>query len=138
MELILKTTDVADKLKMVTQQIYDGEVNPLQAMVTAKPIMDALAQFKKDVNPYAIDEARKYDKGQTAYGCTFEVKNGRRMVQYSDDEKYKALEKQLKDRKTQLDAALKSSEPMFDAEGVEIPKVSIKYAAESLTIKTVE
>ena len=47
----------------------------------------------------------------------------------------KQLKHKLSQREELLKLALKSDEPIYDGEGVEVPKVSVKYASDSLSIK---
>jgi hypothetical protein len=45
------------------------------------------------------------------------------------------LKHKLQQREELLKLALKSDETIYDSEGVEVPKVSVKYASDSLTVK---
>jgi hypothetical protein len=68
-------------------------------------------------------------------GIEFNPTNGRQIIQYSEDPIYAEIQKQLKDREELLKVALKTDSPFYDSEGIEVPKVSVKYSADSLTIK---
>jgi hypothetical protein len=68
-------------------------------------------------------------------GIEFNPTNGRQMIQYSEDPIYAEIQKQLKDREELLKVALKTDSPFYDSEGIEVPKVSVKYASDSLNIK---
>jgi hypothetical protein len=68
-------------------------------------------------------------------GIEFNPTNGRQIIQYSEDPIYAEIQKQLKDREELLKVALKTDSPFYDSEGIEVPKVSVKYAADSLTVK---
>ena len=85
----------------------------------------------------AIDKLKSSvsDISVTEMGVEFRPTNGRKMVQYSDDSIWVELQKALKDREILLNTSLKIEAPVFDNEGIEIPKVSVKYANDSLTIK---
>lgn len=41
----------------------------------------------------------------------------------------------MQQREELLKVAIKSNESIYDSEGVEVPKVSVKYSAGSLTVK---
>jgi hypothetical protein len=71
----------------------------------------------------------------TEMGCEFSPTNGRIIIQFSEDEVYASLQKQLKDREELLKVALKCDDIIYDSEGWEVPKVSVKYASDSLAIK---
>jgi hypothetical protein len=47
---------------------------------------------------------------------------------------WQQLKHKLQQREDLLKIALKSDDPIYDSEGVEVPKVSVKYASDSLTI----
>ena len=68
-------------------------------------------------------------------GVEFNPTNGRQIIQYSEDPIYAEIQKQLKDREELLKVALKTDSPFYDSEGIEVPKVSVKYASDSLTVK---
>jgi hypothetical protein len=68
-------------------------------------------------------------------GIEFNPTNGRQIIQYSEDPIYAEIQKQLKDREELLKVALKTDSPFYDSEGIEVPKVSVKYASDSLTVK---
>lgn len=68
-------------------------------------------------------------------GVEFTPTNGRTMINYKEDEVWQELSDQLKQREELLKVALSQSEPFFDSEGVEVPKVSKSNAKSNLTIK---
>jgi hypothetical protein len=68
-------------------------------------------------------------------GVEFTPMNGRSMPQFSDDEVWQDLSKKLKQREELLKVAMKSDEPIYDNEGVEVPKISCNYSKSSLNIK---
>lgn len=72
---------------------------------------------------------------QVAFGIEINPVNGRQMIQFAEDEVYCELQKKLKDREELLKVALKTDTPFYDNEGIEVPKVSVKYASDSLQIK---
>ena len=51
------------------------------------------------------------------------------------DEMWQQLKHKLQQREELLKLALKSDEPIYDSEGVEVPKVSVKYASDSWQVK---
>jgi hypothetical protein len=76
------------------------------------------------------------EKNYKAFGCEFSTMNTGDRKDYSSDPIYADLEKQLKERKDLLDTAFKSTKPMYDDYGVEVPKVPIKtFGGEVLKIK---
>jgi hypothetical protein len=69
----------------------------------------------------------------TEMGCEFSPTNGRIMIQYDEDEIWQKLNADLKAREELLKLALKQD--VIDAYGNDVPKVSVKYASDSLNIK---
>lgn len=74
------------------------------------------------------------DENFEAFGLKGTFRNGGAVANYDEDIVYASIKKQLDDRKTLLDAALKTDEPFYDSEGVEVPKVSKTARKSSLSI----
>ena len=72
---------------------------------------------------------------QTFYGIEITPVSGRQMIQYNEDLVWSELKEKLSQREELLKVALKTTEPFYDNEGCEVPKVSVKYSADSLTVK---
>ena len=76
------------------------------------------------------------EKNYKAFGCEFSTMNTGDRKDYSSDPIYADLERQLKERKDLLDLAFKSTQPIYDEHGAEVPKVPIKtFGGEVLKIK---
>jgi hypothetical protein len=76
------------------------------------------------------------ERNYKAFGCEFSTMNTGDRKDYSSDPIYADLENQLKQRKDLLDVAFKSTQPIYDEHGAEVPKVPIKtYGGEVLKIK---
>jgi hypothetical protein len=76
------------------------------------------------------------EKNYKAFGCEFSTMNTGDRKDYSSDPIYADLERQLKERKDLLDLAFKSTQPIYDQHGAEVPKVPIKtFGGEVLKIK---
>lgn len=110
--------------------INEGFQDPLEALVLIKRIKDYVDLVEKGIR-------KNYDLKESVelFGAKVSKVSGRKMVQYKEDQVYETLEQDLKNRKDLLDLALKSNKQIFDDEGVEIPKVSVKYASDSINIK---
>ena len=70
-----------------------------------------------------------------AFGIEITPVSGRTMIQYQEDEVWQELKNKLQQREELLKVALKSDETIYDSDGVEVPKVNVKYASDSLQIK---
>ena len=75
------------------------------------------------------------DEKVSLLGVEFTPMNGRSMPQFSDDDVWQDLSKKIKQREELLKVAMKSDEPIYDNEGVEVPKITCNYSKSSLNIK---
>lgn len=131
--------------------LYDATFTKKDAINTGKQLADniinggnvskhkALANLVRlnDVVSTAITELKDnvcFEK-VSVLGVEFTPTNGRTMINYKEDEVWQELSDQLKQREELLKVALSQSEPFFDSEGVEVPKVSKSSAKSGLTIK---
>ena len=141
-------------LQMREEQIasmYDATFTKKEAVSTGKQLADniinggnvskheALANLVRlnEVVSTAITELKDnvcFEK-VSVLGIEFTPTNGRTMINYKEDEVWQELSNQLKQREELLKVALSQSEPFYDSEGVEVPKVSKSSAKSSLTIK---
>lgn len=67
------------------------------------------------------------------FGIQLTPVNGRKILQYSEDSIYEQLSKDLKEREELLKLA--QTQDVADLSGNIVPKVSVKYAKDSLQIK---
>lgn len=128
--------DISKALKTIENAIINGDTDALEVFVSTSRAEKLFKSFNSTIKGYAKDEAFKYE-GKTfgAFGAEITLKNGSARPNYDDDEVYCALKKSLKQREELLKTALKSSDPIFDKDGVEVTKVSVKYTDDSLIIK---
>jgi hypothetical protein len=119
----------ANAIEFANHLINNGEHEKLEMFSQA-------VRIKETINTIydAIKESIPAEK-QIAYGIEINPVNGRQMIQFAEDEVYANLQKQLKDREELLKVALKTETPFYDNEGFEVPKVSVKYASDSLNVK---
>ena len=71
----------------------------------------------------------------TVLGVEFTPTNGRSMPQFADDQTWCEINEKLKEREELLKVAMRSKDEIYDSEGVLVPKISVKYSKDSLTIK---
>lgn len=74
------------------------------------------------------------DENFENFGIKGRFRNGGSVPNYDEDIVYAEIKEKLNDRKTLLDAALKTNEVFFDSEGIEVPKVSKTERKSSLAI----
>jgi hypothetical protein len=120
-EIILSSEQFANNL------IQNGEHDKLE-------MFSQVVRIKEAVNTIhdAIKESLPREK-QIAYGIEINPVNGRQMIQFSEDEVWQKLNADLKAREELLKLALKQD--LIDAYGNDVPKVSVKFASDSLNIK---
>jgi hypothetical protein len=107
--------------------IEAGEIDKVEAFAQAERLTTAISNVRDELKASLPREK------QIAYGIEINPVNGRQMIQFSEDLIWLQLNADLKAREELLKLALKQD--VIDAYGNDVPKVSIKYSADSLTIK---
>jgi hypothetical protein len=115
--------------QFASKLIEAGEVDKYEAFTQAVRMSNALEIIKDEIKRHLPKEKH------IAFGIEITPVSGRTMIQFQDDEMWSQLKHKLQQREELLKLALKSDETIYDSEGVEIPKVSVKYASDSLTVK---
>ena len=116
--------------KQLAKNLIDsGEVDKLEVFAQAERLTLAITSVRDEIKSSLPREK------QTAFGIEINPVNGRQMIQYNEDLVWSELKEKLSNREELLKVALKTTETFYDSEGVEVPKVSVKYSADSLTIK---
>jgi len=109
--------------------IDSGEIDKYEAFTQVVRLSNALEIVKDEIKSHLPKEKH------IAFGVEISPISGRTMIQFQDDEMWQQLKHKLSQREELLKLALKSDEPIYDSEGVEVPKVSVKYASDSLAVK---
>jgi len=109
--------------------IDSGEFDKFEAFAQAERITLAVSTVRDELKAALPREK------DVRFGIEIVPVNGRQMIQYADDPIYADILAKLKNREELLKAALKSDEPFYDSQGIEVPKVSVKYSADSLQAK---
>jgi hypothetical protein len=107
--------------------IDSGEIDKLEAFAQAERLTTAISNVRDELKASLPREK------QIAYGIEINPVNGRQMIQFSDDPIWQQLNADLKAREELLKLALKQD--VIDAYGNDVPKVSVKYASDSLAVK---
>jgi hypothetical protein len=113
---------------LVAQVIEDGRLSPEEAVAQLSRISEIVTNALKDLKPYITEN-------NSVGGVTFTKINGRRMPQYETCDVYAELKRKLKDREELLKAALNSRSEIYDEEGVQVPKVPVKYTDDAIQIR---
>lgn len=114
--------------QIAAKTIEDGEMTPAEALGQLTRMEVIVSEAKAAIKPHI--EADAYGAG-----ISFTLQSGRKMAQWADDPVYAEMQKKLKERESLLKAALNSSESIYDSEGIEVPKVSLKFAADSIVAR---
>jgi hypothetical protein len=104
-----------------------GEIDKVEAFAQAERLTTAISNVRDELKASLPREK------QIAYGIEINPVNGRQMIQFSEDEIWQQLNADLKAREELLKLALKQD--VIDAYGNDVPKVSVKYASDSLAVK---
>jgi hypothetical protein len=104
-----------------------GEISKVEAFAQAERLTTAISNVRDELKASLPREK------QIAFGIEINPVNGRQMIQFSEDAIWVQLNADLKEREELLKLAQRMD--VFDAYGMNVPKVSIKYSADSLTIK---
>ena len=124
---------IAQAEQNAKQMMDEGNTNEFDALAAAERLSVFVDTFKKQLRQ-DIDQVpeKTYKRGNVE----FSIRNTGDRYDYSQDELYSKLQEQIKQRKSLLDVSRKTNDPIYDSEGVEVPKVGIKtYGKEVLTIK---
>jgi hypothetical protein len=115
--------------QFASKLIEAGEVDKYEAFTQAVRMSNALEIIKDEIKSHLPKEKH------VAFGVEISPISGRTMIQFQDDEMWQQLKHKLQQREELLKLALKSDEVFYDSEGVEVPKVSVKYASDSIQVK---
>ena len=128
----LKKADIIEQAKQKSSEISSWQ-NPMTAQIILKKMKLFIDTMIGANEPAAVEEFEQ-DKERWIDIASFS--SGGALKDYAKDPVYAGISAQLKERKELLDLAFKSKDPIYDADGVEVPKVPVKsYRKDSLRIK---
>lgn len=128
-EMTRQAKELANKIKdeeAGSEQIYKR----YSSLRRIKEFVDVLDKELKD----SITDDQK-EKSFHCYGMEFTKVEGRTSLNYADDHEWSELHSKLKEREELLKVAFRSENPIFDSNGIEVTKVSIKPTSDYITIK---
>jgi hypothetical protein len=115
--------------KQIAAQVQEaGEMTPAEALGQLERMAVIVDEAKKAIKPLLTQS----DYGA---GVQFTMVNGRRMPQFEEDDTYRELKEKLKSREELLKSAINAKEEIYDSEGVQVPRVSMKFGADYFTAK---
>lgn len=113
---------------LIENVLESGEVDIMQLGANLVRLHQVIGSAVDKFRNHIIDTEKV-----TVLGVEFTPTNGGNTINYSDDEIWQTLKKDLDDRTELLKLAQK--QPAFDAYGNEVPKVSTTPRKSSVTIK---
>lgn len=115
------------------QLMEQGELNEYQALASAERLKTFAESFCKQIRK---DIHTLPEKNYKAYGVEFSMRNSGDRYDWEFDDVYLSLKNQMEQRVELLKTALKSDSPIYDSDGVEVPKCPIKsHGSETLILK---
>lgn len=138
-DLVVAKDSLIPTVESSIQTLIDGvennEISGLDVFATFNKLVKIFNEAKQKVERHAMQEAMMHDKTFVIAGVEFTYKNGGRTFNYKEDFIIQELSQKIKDREELIKVALKSREPIFDSNGVEVTKVSSKPIKDSLSVK---
>ena len=122
--------EIENSGRLFAKQILShGEIDKYELFSQAERLATVTANIRDEIKSHLPKEKH------IAFGIEINPTNGRQMIQYNEDLVWSELKEKLQQREELLKVALKTNEPFYDSEGVEVTKCSVKYASDSLNVK---
>ena len=126
----LSKKEIENSGRLFAKQILShGEIDKYELFSQAERLATVTANIRDEIKSHLPKEKH------VAFGIEVNPVSGRTIIQFQDDLVWSELKEKMQQREELLKVALKSNEPIYDSEGVEVPKVSVKYASDSLQVK---
>lgn len=130
-EQIITKSVISDIVEEAVNAVKEGHIDPMEAAIRLKANEEILKDIRKQLDDLILSTADDYAKGdRIVQGVEFNVVNGRKAYDFSDDAEWADLKAKLKAREEYLKA-----KPQFDPETGEANPTKIKYGKDYLTIK---
>lgn len=113
--------------KTARELMNEGYSDAVVLTVLARKASEYLAAYAQELNSDARAELQNYDNNQAdIYGARLELSSTGTRLDLEADPVYSNLQEELKQRAALLKMAYLQEKPVYDSEGVEVPKVPIK------------
>lgn len=133
MGLLTKKESISKGKQNAKEIIESGEVDLFKLFSNSVRFEEFLKSFNKEMRVAILEELK--DGEYKARGLEFASKNGSSRLNYKEDQNWQELKDKLTQREELLKVAEKSKEPLFDSEGVEVPRVSRSHSGTVLNIR---
>jgi hypothetical protein len=124
----------AKAIEKANEIVNTGKVDLADTFADASRVMEYLTTLVGELKKHVTPE--EYGKEYETKGCKISFRNTGDRLDYEQDEVYSELKAKLKDRENLLKTAYKSKDMIFDADGVEVPKVGIKTPSTETVVLT--
>jgi len=122
--------EIENNGRLFAKQILShGEIDKYELFSQAERLATATANIRDEIKSHLPKEKHSF------FGIEVSPVNGRTMIQFNEDYIWSELKEKMQQREELLKVVLKSDESIYDSEGIEVPKVSVKYASDSLQVK---
>ncbi len=118
----------ASSEKFAKSIIENGEHNLQEVYAQSLRLKEAISTIEN------VLKSELNNENFEAFGIKGTYRNGGNTINYNEDDIVVNLEKKISERKELLKIALKSDSPIYDSDGVEIPKVSTTPRKSTLAI----
>jgi hypothetical protein len=122
-------------IEIFTDGVKNGELKALHAFAIYKRLEKMFDKAKFEVESLAITEAEKEAKTFTICEVEFTSREGSKSLNYNEDFLINELHEKIKQRQNLIKVASASKEPIYDADGIEVTKCSVKPSKSSLAVK---
>ena len=127
-----------ETVSAMIQDVIDGNESACKAHAILKGVEATIKAGLNVIQGEAINEAHTFDKGETYYGGTWQLKSTPVYLDFSKDDIYQSLFDKARDRKADLNAAYKaklSGKGFFDSEtGDLMPILPVKTPAKEIVV----
>lgn len=121
----LPKKEIVEKAQQDVQNIVDGgEVTLEDALMDSVRLEEYLKTFSKELKKHIDEET--FGKSYDHKGGNISFRGTGDRLDYEQDEVYTTIKELLKEREELLKLAFKSKDMIFDADGIEVPKVGVK------------
>lgn len=106
-----------------------------EGLLDEKKVFSNICRLKEVINSAdkSFRDRLTLTSTESVNGVELSLKNGAKKLNYSDDPIYNELVEKVKGREELLKAAQNSE--VYDADGIEVPKVSVRFEKSSINVK---
>ena len=128
---------MTQQIAHITQQVEEGWLNPLEALIELRRIADIVEQAIDYVKPLAVDKATDWkEKTFTFKGVEVRKMDGTRRWSYPDFAPYVEVKAKAKALEGLMQKVSESGAELFDsATGELVPPATVTYSAPTFALK---